>query len=156
MKLRPLGKRRIGAQPVEIVGVLIAAGDSEDDLGDRQPVIHPGSDARMVRPRDLTRGPGRLGVDWCRDFLAADRCAGADQLPFAVDTVRDDRGEQRTDRVRERDDAAGGPAARLQREAQLNAGNISSVTRLNWRSWSYPATLSRIVVAPASTYLCRL
>src|SRR6516162_3640966 len=52
--------------------------------------------------------------------------------------------------------ATGGPAARLRREADLNAGSISSVTRLNWRFWSYPATLSRIVVAPASTYLCRL
>ena len=31
------------------------------DLGDRQPVIHPGSDARVLRPRDLTRGPG-LGL----------------------------------------------------------------------------------------------
>ena len=28
------------------------------DLGDRQPVLHPGSDARVVRPRDLARGPG--------------------------------------------------------------------------------------------------
>src|SRR5262249_13549141 len=45
--------------------------------------------------------------------------------------------------------AAGGPAARLRREAQLSAGSISSVTRLNWRFWSYPATLSRMVVAPA-------
>src|SRR5215470_12534391 len=52
--------------------------------------------------------------------------------------------------------AAGGPAARLRREDHLSAGSISSVTRLNWRFWSYPATLSRIVVAPASTYLCRL
>ena len=52
--------------------------------------------------------------------------------------------------------AAGGPAVRLRREAQLNAGSISSVTRLNWPFWSYPTILSRIVVAPASTYLCRL
>src|SRR6516164_9006163 len=52
--------------------------------------------------------------------------------------------------------AAGEPAVRLRREAQLNAGSISSVTRLNWPFWSYPTTLSRIVVAPASTYLCRL
>jgi hypothetical protein len=42
------------------------------DLGDRQPVLHPGSDARVVRPRDLARGPG-LVVDWCRNFLVADR-----------------------------------------------------------------------------------
>src|SRR6516162_5082770 len=41
--------------------------------------------------------------------------------------------------------AAGGPAARLRREAHLNAGSISSVTRLNWRFWSYPATLSRMI-----------
>ena len=40
--------------------------------------------------------------------------------------------------------------------SQPNAGSISSVTRLNWRFWSYPVTRSRIVVAPASTYLCRL
>jgi hypothetical protein len=40
--------------------------------------------------------------------------------------------------------------------SQPNAGKTSSVTRLNWRFWSYPVTLSRIVVAPASTYLCRL
>jgi class 3 adenylate cyclase len=41
-----------------------ADGDPIDlgDLGDRHSVIHPGSDARMVRPRDLTRGPG-LGID---------------------------------------------------------------------------------------------
>ena len=42
-------------------------------LGDRQRVIHPGSDARMFGPRDLARGPG-LGVDRCRDFLVAARC----------------------------------------------------------------------------------
>ena len=48
------------------------------------------------------------------------------------------------------------PAAPLRREAQLKAGSISSVTRLNWRFWWYPATRSRIVVAPASTYLCSL
>ena len=35
-------------------------------------VIHPGSDASVVRPRDLTRGPG-LGVHRCRNFLVADR-----------------------------------------------------------------------------------
>lgn len=40
--------------------------------------------------------------------------------------------------------------------SQPNAGSISSVTRLNWRFWSYPVTRSRIVVAPASKYLCRL
>ena len=32
-----------------------------------------------------------------------------------------------------------------------NAGRTSSVTRLNWRFWSYPVNLSMIVVAPAST-----
>jgi hypothetical protein len=48
------------------------------DLGDRQPVIHPGSDARVVRPRDLARGPG-LGVDRCRSFLVADRCRRQDR-----------------------------------------------------------------------------
>jgi hypothetical protein len=42
------------------------------DLGDRHSVLHPGSDASMVRPRDITRRPG-LGVDRCRDFLVADR-----------------------------------------------------------------------------------
>src|SRR5215471_1342074 len=40
--------------------------------------------------------------------------------------------------------------------SQPNAGRTSSVTRLNWRFWSYPVTLSKIVVAPASTYLCKL
>jgi hypothetical protein len=50
-----------------------ADGDPIDpgDLGDRQPVIHPGSNARVVRPRDLARGPG-LGVDRWRGFLVAD------------------------------------------------------------------------------------
>jgi len=43
------------------------------DLGNGHSVIHSGSDARMLRPRDLARGPG-LGVDRCCDFLAADRC----------------------------------------------------------------------------------
>ena len=57
-----------------------ADGDPVDlgDLGDRQPVLHPGSDARMFRPRDLTRGPG-LGVDRCRNFLVADRCRRQDR-----------------------------------------------------------------------------
>jgi hypothetical protein len=57
-----------------------ADGDSIDlrDLGDRQPVLHPGSDARMVRPRDMTRGPG-LGVAGCRNFLVPDRCRGLDR-----------------------------------------------------------------------------
>jgi hypothetical protein len=36
---------------------------------------------------------------------------------------------------------------RLKREAQLSAGSISSVTRLNWRFWSYPATLSKIWIS---------
>jgi hypothetical protein len=51
-----------------------ADGDPVDlgDLGDRQPVIHPGSDAGMVRPRDLTSGPG-LGVDRWRGFFVGDR-----------------------------------------------------------------------------------
>lgn len=45
---------------------------------------------------------------------------------------------------------------REQQSSQPSAGRTSSVTRLNWRFWSYPVTLSKIVVAPASTYLCRL
>jgi hypothetical protein len=55
-------------------------GDPVDlgDLGDRHPVIHPGSDAGVVRPRDLTRGPG-LGVDRCRNFLVAGRWGRQDR-----------------------------------------------------------------------------
>jgi hypothetical protein len=57
-----------------------ADGDPVDPggLGDRQPVLHPGSDARVFGPRDLTRGRG-LGVNWCRDFLVADRCRSQDR-----------------------------------------------------------------------------
>ena len=43
------------------------------DLGYRHSVFHPGSDARVVRLRDITRGPG-LGVGWCCNFFVADRC----------------------------------------------------------------------------------
>jgi hypothetical protein len=51
-----------------------ADGDPIDlgDLGDGQPVLHPGSDAGVVRPRDLAGGPGG-GVDWWCNFLVADR-----------------------------------------------------------------------------------
>jgi hypothetical protein len=48
------------------------------DLGNGHSVLHPGSDAGMVRPRDLTRGPG-LGVGWCRNFLVPDRCPRQDR-----------------------------------------------------------------------------
>jgi hypothetical protein len=49
-------------------------GDPVDlgDLGNGHSVLHPGSDAGMVRPRDLARGPG-LGLGRCRDFLVTGR-----------------------------------------------------------------------------------
>jgi hypothetical protein len=55
----------------EIYGVTVDV--IERILGNRHSVIHPGSNARVVRPRDLARGPG-LGVDRRRNFLVADRC----------------------------------------------------------------------------------
>jgi hypothetical protein len=72
--------RRIHSSPLPQDALDHADGNPVDlrDLGDRQPVIHPGSDARMVRPRDLARGPG-LGVDRCRSFLVADRCRRQDR-----------------------------------------------------------------------------
>jgi hypothetical protein len=74
-------------------------GDPVDlgDLGDRQPVIHPGSDARVFGPRDLARGPG-LGVDRCRGFLVVDRRRRQDRenarFPGGL-TSRDKRYRQR-------------------------------------------------------------
>ena len=101
----------------------------------RHVLREPGAGDRPAAERTRACGPPHLSKPPCgRSVICGERPA----------TLRSPRV------------AAGGPAVRLQREAQLNAGSISSVTRLNWPFWSYPTTLSRIVVAPASTYLCRL
>jgi hypothetical protein len=78
-RLGPPG-RRIDSSLLPEDALDHADGDPVDlgDLGDRHSVFHPCSDARMLRPRDLTRGPG-LVVDRCRNFPVTDRCRRQDR-----------------------------------------------------------------------------